>query len=84
MLRCKQNATASAGLTRKAAYVRNRPLFAGCGRVLVYTRVMSADNSILLAYALAGLLIGGLCLVTLLRARRVKQSLAAQERHGRS
>lgn len=44
-----------------------------------YTRPMSADDSILAAYALTALLVGGLIAVSWLRARRVKRALAKQE-----
>lgn len=40
---------------------------------------MSADDSIIAAYVLTALLVGGLVVVSWLRARRVKQALANQE-----
>lgn len=51
--------------------------------MLAYTRPMSADDSILAAYVFTALLVGGMCVTTWMRARRVKRSLATQERSTR-
>ncbi len=56
---------------------------AGCG-LLAYTRPMSIDESIFAAYAITALLVGGLCVVTWVRAVRVNRALVAQERGKRS
>lgn len=58
-------------------------LLAALGR-LAYTRPMAVNDTIFAAYALAALLIAGLCLATFVRARRVRKSLAAQERSTRA
>lgn len=58
-------------------------LLAGQG-LLAYTRPMSADDSILAAYAITTVLVAGLCIATWVRARRVAKALAAQERSKRA
>jgi heme exporter protein CcmD len=40
---------------------------------------MSATDSILAAYLITALLVGGLCAASWIRAKRVKRALAAQE-----
>lgn len=79
-MRCKQNTLAVRRISIKADHVRNLPLFAGCRKPpWPIPGSMSADDSIIAAYALTALLVGGLVVVSWLRARRVKQALANQE-----